>query len=104
MDDATSVGLEAHAIEILLEVVHETTFDLRVGVVEEFLEDVVSKDVVLEKGEVRVDFLREEGGDGGCFELVLNEAGSTLVTAEFEDVVAQVTQGPFMGFVGMKFV
>ena len=35
---------------------------------------------------------------------VLNEAESTLVSAEFNDVVAQVTQGPFVGFVCMKFV
>jgi len=104
LDDPTSVRLEAHAVEIPFQVVDETTFDLGVRVVKEFLEDVVPKDVVLEEGEVRVDFLREEGGDGGCFQLVLDEAGSTLVAAEFNDVVAQVAQGPFVGFVGMEFV
>ena len=36
-------------------------FDLRVGVVKEFLEDIISKDVVLEKEEVWVDFLCKEG-------------------------------------------
>ena len=34
--------------------------------VEEFLEDAVSKDVVLEKEEVWVDFLREEGVGNVC--------------------------------------
>ena len=31
-------------------------------------------------------------------------AGSTLVAAEFDDIVAQVTKGPLEGFVGMEFV
>lgn len=32
--------------------------------VEDFLEDAVSKDIILEKGEAYVDFLCEEGGMG----------------------------------------
>ena len=39
--------------------------------------------------------------DGGC---LWDEAGSTLVAAEFDDMVAQVTQGPFAGIVGVEFV
>ena len=38
---------------------------------------------------------------GGC---LWDEVGSTLVAAEFDDMVAQVTQGQFVGFVGMEFV
>lgn len=47
---------------------------------------------------------RGEGRGGVCFGLVLDEVGSTLLAAEFENMVVQVTQGPFVGFVGIEFV
>ena len=68
--------------------------------VEEFLEDAVSKDVILEKGEVWVDFLRK----GGMGDVCGMKQDPFLVSVEFNDMVAQVTQRPFVGFVGMEFV
>ena len=81
------VSQEAHLVDQLV-------FLFRGPELEEFLYDVVSKDVSHEAVGSRENLLEDKLLLAGrcSLQLLLNEPGAVLVLAEFHDVICQVSQ------------
>lgn len=94
LDNSTAVHLQRQVQDVVLHLLGEQSLLHLIAVLEEFLDNVVSKDIGHQLKSVWLNLAEELFFliTIGSFELGLNESRSVLITTKFNDVIVDILQ------------